>query len=840
MTTQPRRGLRYRLTRALIARVARPKLGSRLPVAPPGDLVYVLEYRSLSDLVMLDLVCEQLTAANPLQAIDSGEHQEPRRFFFLNRPGKGLLRRNTMARHSERMTRLLEQASAWVAQRPEPLPDALPALVPVMVQWGRAPNREGSLWRLLISENWAVTSRLRRFLNLFLNRHDIVVSFGHALPLVELASDELPLNRLQRRCARLLRVQLRDLRLSAMGPDFSHRRTLTSQVVGSRRVRETIARLAAAKSAGKAPGPDTDREARREARRRQRAERALERKAEGHARAIFSNMSYATVRVLERLLRWFWNRIYAGVTVQGLERLSQQVEGHTVIYVPSHRSHVDYLLLSYLLFQHGRMIPHIAAGDNLNLPVVGRILRRGGAFFMRRSFRGDALYASVFSEYLYQVYRRGHCVEFFTEGGRSRTGRLLPPRVGLLRITLEHWARGLPRPVSFVPVYFSYEKLIEAGAYLDQLKGGTKEQESLGGVMRSWRLIRQDFGKVIVNVGKPLQLDQWLADPPAQLSAKDEADAPAADMTDHGAVANALGMELHQRINDAAVLNPVNLVALVTVATPRLAIERSVLAAQVELYRALIEADQKYHDYSLPAYSGQEAVDEVLRLGFVQEEQSEIGDIISHDSYTAVLMTWYRNNVTHTLALPALTACLLAERRRAIARPALLSMLRTLYPFLAIELSTATHEDAYERQISHLLQAGLIQEEDGWISPPELATQASAQLGLLAQIVMPTLERMYIVIAQLSLAEPGSLDRASLRSRSQNIAKKLSRLLGLNAPEFFDGRLFDQFILALIEHGRVTEADDGKLQATETVLEVIRAATTVIDRRFVQAVQRAA
>jgi glycerol-3-phosphate O-acyltransferase len=830
VTTQPRRGLRYRLTRALIARVARPKLGSRLPVAPPGDLVYVLEYRSLSDLVMLDLVCEELTATNPLQAVDSGEHLESRRFFFLNRPGKGLLRRNTMARHSERMTRLLDHASAWVAQQAKPEPDALPALVPVMVQWGRAPNREGSLWRLLISENWAVTSRLRRFLNLFLNRHDIVVSFGHALPLVELASDELPLNRLQRRCARLLRVQLRDLRLSAMGPDFSHRRTLTSQVVGSRRVRETISELAAARAASKETAPDQPREARKEARRRQRAERALERKAEAHARSIFSNMSYATVRVLERLLRWFWNRIYAGVTVQGLEQLSQQVEGHTVIYVPSHRSHVDYLLLSYLLFQHGRMIPHIAAGDNLNLPVVGRILRRGGAFFMRRSFRGDPLYASVFSEYLYQVYRRGHCVEFFTEGGRSRTGRLLPPRVGLLRITLEHWARGLPRPISFVPVYFSYEKLIEAGAYLDQLKGGAKEQESLGGVMRSWRLIRQDFGKVIVNVGEPLQLDEWLA--------QDET--AAAQAPDHGALATALGTELHRRINDAAVLNPVNMVALVTVATPRLAIERSVLAAQVELYRTLLEADQNHHAYSLPAYTGQEAIDEVLRLGFVQEEHSEIGDIISHDSYTAVLMTWYRNNVTHTLALPALTACLLAERRRPIARSALLRMLRTLYPFLAIELSTATADDAYERQIKHLLQAGLLREEDSWISTPDLATQASAQLGLLAQIVMPTLERMYIVIAQLSLAEPGSLDRASLRSRSQNIAKKLSRLLGLNAPEFFDGRLFDQFILALIEHGRVTEDADDKLHATETVLEVIRAATTVIDRRFVQAVQRAA
>ncbi|MEM1230448.1 MAG: glycerol-3-phosphate 1-O-acyltransferase PlsB, partial [Pseudomonadota bacterium] len=813
-----------------IRRIARPKLGNHLPVAPPGDLIYVLEYRSLSDLVMLDLVCEQLEAADPLHAIAIGEEHEDRRFFFLNRPGKGLLRRNTMARHSERMTRLLAQASKEAAREPVPGIDALPALVPVMVQWGRAPNREGSLWRLMISENWAVTSRLRRFLNLFLNRHDIVVSFGHALPLLEMAKDELPLNRLQRRCARLLRVQLRDLRLSAMGPDFSHRRTLTSQVVGSRRVRETIERLALSRKSTEG-----------DERKRQRAERSLERRAEGHARAIFSNMSYATVRVLERLLRWFWNRIYDGVSVRGLDRLSQQVDGHTLVYVPSHRSHVDYLLLSYLLFQHGRMIPHIAAGDNLNLPVVGRILRRGGAFFMRRSFRGDALYAAVFSEYLYQVYRRGHCVEFFTEGGRSRTGRLLPARTGLLRITLEHYARGLPRPISFVPVYFSYEKLIEAGAYLDQLRGGAKERESLGGVFRSWRLIRQNFGEVIVNVGEPLQLEHWLAErgvevePPATAAAS--ADAAGQDFAD---LATALGTTLHQRINDAAVLNPVNMVALVTVATPRLAIERSVLAAQIELYRALIEADADHHGFHLPTYSGQEAIDEVAALGFIEEEHTEVGDVISHDPYTAVLMTWYRNNVTHALALPALIACLVAKRRRAIDRKALIRMLDTLYPFLAVEFSTGITPAAYDRWISHLCRAGLIRDQNGQISSPDLHTQAAEQLHLLAQIVMPTLERMYIVIAQLVMAEPWALDRSSLRTRSQQIARKLSRLLGLNAPEFFDGRLFDQFINELIERERVLENHDALLQPTATVQEVMRAATTVIDQRVQQAVQRAA
>ncbi len=781
------KALSYRFSRWFIGLIARPQLagsevdleGERaVPVDPAsaGNFIYVLGSRSLSDLIVLDLVCERIGVPSPLTPIEYSGHREDRRFFFLSRPAGGWFRRNTMQTYSERMVRILGSVDESC--------DA--ALLPVAVFWGRAPQKEGSIWHAILSENWSVTSRLKRLGNLFLSRRYIVVSYGTPIPLRELAGAEE--NLAVRRAARLLRVRLRNQRVATLGPDFSHQRTLADQILGSRAVRSAIE--------SSPVGP-------------QKAEKQA-RKA---IRSIASNMSFPTIRVLARLLTWFWQEIYDGVEIHGLQRLQRIAESHTVVYLPSHRSHIDYLLLSYLLFYRGLMIPHIAAGDNLNLPLVGPLLRRGGAFFMRRQFRDDPIYAAVFSEYLYQVYRRGHCVEFFPEGGRSRTGRLLPARLGMLKMTLECHERGIPRPLALVPVYFGYEKLIEARSYLDELRGTEKRRESIGDIFRSLALIRQDFGKVDVNFGEPLVLGDWLP--------VSGADNPTYE----------LGQEILRRINESASINPINLVALVTLSTPRFAIDETQLVEQVECLMALLRADAAYHDLSITTLDGAGVVQYVEHLGMLSRERQEFGDILCHDPVNAVLMTWYRNNVVHAFALPSLIACLVRERRRPFGRSAIVTMVDVVFPYIAAELNIRHIPGATDRWVDHMLALGLLElHPSGGCMPPPPGNPNQHRLQLLSSIIEPTLERLYIVIALLASQAPRT--RESLQDDSRKVAQKVSRIYGINAPEFFDARLFNLFVDKLIADGVVQEGADGALIHGALVREVMKAAGSVLDPQF--------
>ncbi len=801
------KALSFGVVRALLKWMTRPKSrgvealtvsGTSDPLAgDPGAIVYALANRSLTDLVMLDIVAAANGLPRPLSSLGAEGIAEQRRFFFLNRSVGGLLQRNLMRTYSKRLLRL--QPYFKDTRR------ANIRLVPVSVFWSRAPNKEKSLIRVLLSENWTLTSRFRRLVVILFNRRDITVQFGAPLNLLDLEDPNLSDAKLVRRIARLLRVHFKNQRTALLGPDLSHRRTLITQILASRRVREAI----------RSESARTD----------VRFEKLVAR-ARRDARGMASDVSYITIRFFDRLLTWFWTRIYDGVDVTGLERVQRFAETSSLVYVPCHRSHVDYLLLSYLLYNNGLMIPHIAAGDNLNMPVIGGMLRRAGAFFMRRRFADDRVYSAVFNEYLFQIFRRGSPVEYFIEGGRSRTGRMLPPRTGLLNMTLAIRNRGISRPMVFVPVYIGYERLIEATSYLSELRGSAKSKESIADLFRTARVLKENFGRVSVNFGVPIEADQFFgigAEPTTN---------PALD----------LGIEILKRINDCATINPINLIALVTLSTPKFAMDEQLLADQLDCFASLLRSAPS-RAITVTALGGTAMIRHAEHLGMLDRESHPFGDVLCHRPDMAVLMTWYRNNSVHCLAMPSLIACLIINRRLPLRRPQLARMMTTVYPYLAGELyasvptSIAAEVEAW---LQLLLAEGLLVETpEGALAPPPPDTSANYRLELLGAVVMQTLERFFIVIAILRQMGQGRIGRDTLEQHCHQVARRISRLQGLNAPEFFDPRLFQNFVDALIAHEAVSLDDTGKLHFAPVVTEVTRAASAVLPASFRHTVLRA-
>jgi glycerol-3-phosphate O-acyltransferase len=185
--------------------------------------------------------------------------------------------------------------------------------------------------------------------------------------------------------------------------------------------------------------------------------------------------------------------------------LRELTKNGPVVLLPSHKSHIDYLVLSFIMFENNLPLPMIAAGDNLSFFPLGPVLRRAGGFFIRRSFQGDKLYSVAVEAYVRRLLREGHWLELFLEGGRSRTGKLLEPKFGLLGMIVDA-ALGVEKPVHFVPVSIGYERIVETSSYGEEMSGGDKQKEDASGLLKSTKVLQHRYGRITVQFADALSL----------------------------------------------------------------------------------------------------------------------------------------------------------------------------------------------------------------------------------------------------------------------------------------------------------------------------------------------
>ncbi|KHD23621.1 glycerol-3-phosphate acyltransferase [Vibrio caribbeanicus] len=743
--------------------------GTAIPANPIDDLsidinkpiIYALPYRSNVDLITLQKKVVELGLPDPFESVEiNGKSFQ--RFVFTSS------RETVMNSDQDVPNESIAQFSDLLEQHK--LDSELDVqVIPTTVLWGRKPGKESQQKPYLQSLNGPQKAKA-----VILSGRDCLVRISPVVSLRYMADSHGTDTSIAHKLARVARIHFSRQKLAASGPNLPSRQALFKRLMKSEAIEQAILDEANSKDIP--------------------IEKA---RKEAHAimDEIAADFSYSLIKNGERILGWLWNRIYQGLNITNastVRKLAQ--DGHEIVYVPCHRSHMDYLLLSYVLYREGMVPPHIAAGINLNFFPAGPIFRRGGAFFIRRSFKGNKLYSTIFREYLAELFAKGYSVEYFSEGGRSRTGRLLQAKTGMLAMTIQAMLRGLNRPVTLVPVYIGYEHVMEVGTYAKELRGKRKEKENAGLVLRTIRKLR-NFGQGYVNFGEPIPLNQYLNEKAPEWS-KDIDPMGSTKPQWLNPVVNDLATKMMTHINDAAAANALTLCATALLASRQRALSRDSLVNQIDCYLSLLKNVPYSSTYTVPSEDAEALVKHAESLDKFLIESDSMGDIISLDRNQSILMTYYRNNIIHLLALPSLIAQMLV-RQQQLSLEQIKTNVALVYPFLKQELFLSIEEEKLgemtEAYIEELARQGVVTvDAEHNVAIRQANTQV---LVLLGRTITETLQR-YSIALNLLVANP-ELGKSDLEQKSQDIAQRLGRLHGINAPEFFDKGVFSSMFSTL-------------------------------------------
>jgi glycerol-3-phosphate O-acyltransferase len=564
-------------------------------------------------------------------------------------------------------------------------------------------------------------------------------------------------------------------------------------------------------------------------------------RALGMLREMEASLDMNAVAAMDRAVEQAASRMFSAVEVDqaGIETLRERAKEGTLVLLPSHKSHVDYLALAWVLYRHKLQLPLVAAGENLNFFPVGAILRKAGAFFIRRSFSGDRLYAAVVDAYVRRLIKDGVALEFFPEGGRSRTGKLLPPKLGLLSLVVDA-ALGVPtRTTWFCPISIGYERFVEEKAFVRELSGGEKSKEDVGGLLRSFDAIVGRYGRLSVQFGKPLTLTDLLReiDPSAQVSAL-------ATLTParRRAVVTRLGFRVMQEINAVTAVTPGSLVATALLVHDRRGMARDALHARCERLARRLRAAHARFSPSLVDATGAlrpDALDEAVQL-FVRAEHLELhrvgGDVIyvvppearmSLDLAKNVILHFFAARAIVATGLlappgPPLSADVVKERALALSK---------LFKYEFTFRADAKFETIFEEEVAGMEADGELTRVAGdAVSLAPRGDDGLEQVRLYASLLATFLEAYRVAARGLTALLRGPLAAKDLTRRAIPEGEKMFLAGDLRRREAISRPVLENAYGSFVDQGYLARVD-GKLALTPSYASAGAVAT--IEARIV-------
>ena len=492
-------------------------------------------------------------------------------------------------------------------------------IVPQKIFFSRKPNRTIPTLVDMLFGSEERPGRLRRLITLFRNPGKVFSELADPLNLKELLASpeyrELDTQTQAQNLRRQLVQRSNRLRQSILGPVIKTQEELKQNILISPRLQKFM---------------------QQHAKNRNVSLYSIHRKANKALDEIMAKYNMVVIRVSDICITWIIKHMFDGVTYQPeeIEELKRKAQKAPLVLIPCHKSHIDYLIISYVLFHNHVAVPYVAAGANLSFFPLGPIFRGGGAFFIRRTFRGAVLYAKVFSEYIYWLLNEGYNIKFFIEGGRSRTGKLILPKLGLLSILLNAYKAGASDDLFFVPIFIGYDRVLEESAYLHELGGGKKEPESFRQMLKIPKLVKKRYGRIYLNIDSPMSLNELLAKWGGAIQ-----DMPSKELN---AFCRNLGHRVINSINEVTVVTPYALVASAILNRPKDRFSYTSLKSHIDTYLTYLSSQKaRLSDTLLMDHN--RAVDQVLEA-YVQRKFIERGSKENKKNNNGLQKGWYAVN----------------------------------------------------------------------------------------------------------------------------------------------------------------------------------------------------
>jgi glycerol-3-phosphate O-acyltransferase len=515
---------------------------------------------------------------------------------------------------------------------------------------------------------------------------------------------------------------------------------------------------------------------------------------------IAARMNSTFLAVLNFAVTAIFRRMFGGAQVTGLEKVTEYARHHPIVLMPNHRSYFDFLVLSWLFYNRRLVPPHIGARENMAFGPFGFIFRRAGAFFLRRSF-DDPFYKAIFRGYLGYLVSEGFTQEFFIEGGRSRTGKMLAPRFGMVAWNVEAFLQSSRRDLFFVPIAITYERLVEEGAMIDEQEGRAKTEESMLNLVRARKFLKRRFGRIFVNFGEPISLAQMLG--PRRAEAADFAESERAEALVREVVTD-LGFRMVERINWATVANATSVAACALLGEGRRGLFRHELCERMEQVVELLRLQDVKMTAALKRPGFDEAIEFLLRSDLVKREEDPREEILYYEESHRRALDLYRNAIVHFLVAPSFLARRLrgGATRAELARD-LDSWLTLFYGeyFVPKGEVLAAHMDAF---LDYFERSGRIERRGDRYEPTE---KGGGYLRFLAEQTRGMLEAYHAAFAAAATLEEAPVGRKALAQTAHDRFERGQLLGELSRPEASNPVTFGNAFELLRERGILARAE---------------------------------